>query len=331
MEEMPVFSIIIPVYNAEKTIRRCLDSIKQQSFAEYEVIIVNDGSSDSSEELIRPYLLDKRYHYFWQKNQGSNKAYNRAISIAKGDYIISLDDDDAISSEALFFTAELISLQYPDIIQFRQCIGCEAIKQYEQEKPARKREQDSSQTNNFGFGNVNLHTHSGKAIKRALFSRVPHPPFTGDPVGADSRLTIRLLWISRRIVFLPSAAWFHYESPLSQSRKPISTTQYLMRLHSWIEEETNALSFYEGNKGPFNAIPDLWDLYVLYLHLQVKYHLVQKKETIRFAKLIRRHKGIVMERVTLIRRLFLILPFVSTKCSLCKTHRIGQPWQRTEI
>ena len=64
----PKFSIIVPVYNTEKYVKRCLDSIKSQSFKDYEVIIVNDGSTDNSSDIISKYP----YKIINQENQGSS-------------------------------------------------------------------------------------------------------------------------------------------------------------------------------------------------------------------------------------------------------------------
>ena len=83
---MPKFSIIVPVYNVEKYIKKCLDSINNQSFKDYEVIIVNDGTKDNSMDIVKDY----NFTVINQKNQGLSAARNKGVEKAKGDYILFL-------------------------------------------------------------------------------------------------------------------------------------------------------------------------------------------------------------------------------------------------
>lgn len=105
---MPDISIIVPAYNAEKYIRKCLDSLINQTKKELEFIIVNDGSTDKTEEIVKSYN-DKRIKYFKNKNQGIGKTRNFGIIHAKGKYIMFLDSDDSLAKDAcqkLFEKAE---------------------------------------------------------------------------------------------------------------------------------------------------------------------------------------------------------------------------------
>lgn len=91
----PTFSIIVPVYNASKTLERCLDSILSQGFRSFEVICVDDGSSDSSWDVLGEYAsLDSRVRRFSQSNAGPAVARNRGLEEASGDYILFVDSDD---------------------------------------------------------------------------------------------------------------------------------------------------------------------------------------------------------------------------------------------
>lgn len=92
---MTDISIIVPAYNAEKYIEKCLKSLINQTKEELEFIIVNDGSTDSTEDLVKKYK-DKRIRYFKNKNQGIGKTRNFGIDQAKGEYILFLDSDDYI-------------------------------------------------------------------------------------------------------------------------------------------------------------------------------------------------------------------------------------------
>lgn len=96
------YSIIIPCYNGEKTIERALDSIKEQKVNEYEVLIINDGSTDKSKEIVSKYIeSDDRFKLINKENGGQATAVSRGIREAKGEYIVQLDSDDTLKSNAL--------------------------------------------------------------------------------------------------------------------------------------------------------------------------------------------------------------------------------------
>ena len=96
------FSIIVPVYNVEKYLTECLDSIVNQTFKDFEVICINDGSTDDSLKILEEYALnDKRITVITQENQGPGAARNRALDIAQGKYTLFVDPDDWIELNAL--------------------------------------------------------------------------------------------------------------------------------------------------------------------------------------------------------------------------------------
>lgn len=91
----PFVSIIIPIYNNEKYLEKCIDSLVNQTLSNIEIIAVNDGSTDSSLSIIENYAKkDKRIVIVSQKNQGQSVARNQGIKIAKGEYIGFIDSDD---------------------------------------------------------------------------------------------------------------------------------------------------------------------------------------------------------------------------------------------
>lgn len=97
-----MLSVILPVYNVEEYLGECLDSIIGQSFADIEVVCVNDGSTDKSEKIIKDYLLkDNRIKLINQPNKGAASARNTGIEAANGDYILILDSDDYLEENAL--------------------------------------------------------------------------------------------------------------------------------------------------------------------------------------------------------------------------------------
>ena len=95
----PDISIIVPIYNAEKNIKKCIDSLIHQTKQELEFILVNDGSTDHTEEILLEYK-DKRIKYFKNKNKGIEKTRNFGISKATGKYLMYVDSDDFLEKDA---------------------------------------------------------------------------------------------------------------------------------------------------------------------------------------------------------------------------------------
>ena len=101
MKQEKLVSIIIPVYNVEKYIRKCLESVINQTYKNIEIIIVNDGSRDNSRKIIEEYLLDKRIEIIDKINEGQSSARNLGLKEAKGTYIYFLDSDDYIDKNTI--------------------------------------------------------------------------------------------------------------------------------------------------------------------------------------------------------------------------------------
>jgi len=97
---MPLLSIIVPVYNKEKYIEDCINSILGQTLRDFELILVNDGSTDTSYQKCREYLAkDSRIILIDQKNAGVSAARNKGLSVARGAYIGFIDSDDTIEAD----------------------------------------------------------------------------------------------------------------------------------------------------------------------------------------------------------------------------------------
>lgn len=111
------FSIIIPAYNAEAYLQRCLDSIFSQEFEDYEVVVINDGSTDDTAELLVQYAAGHtNLRVITQSNQGMATARNRGLEVAQGDYVMFVDSDDRLCSNALATLAPQVSGE--DVIGF---------------------------------------------------------------------------------------------------------------------------------------------------------------------------------------------------------------------
>lgn len=120
----PFFSIIIPLYNKQKFIANTLQRVFAQSFENFEILIINDGSTDKSVEILAE-LKDERIKIYHQENQGVSAARNKGIELASGEFICFLDADDVWNPDFLNEIHKLIT-RFPDYRAFAAAIEMEA-------------------------------------------------------------------------------------------------------------------------------------------------------------------------------------------------------------
>lgn len=109
----PRVSVIIPVFNAEKWIRNCLNSVISQTCTDWELLIVDDGSKDDSSSICDEFAaFDARIKVFHQPNKGVNIARAKGVDNASGEYLVFLDADDALSADALMYLLNNFSEEY---------------------------------------------------------------------------------------------------------------------------------------------------------------------------------------------------------------------------
>lgn len=114
------FSIVVPVYNVRKYIDKCIDSILKQTYANYEVILVDDGSTDGSAELCDIYAHEnKKIKVIHISNSGLSAARNKGISISSGEYIILLDSDDWFIDNSVL--EKIANIATSDVVMFDMC------------------------------------------------------------------------------------------------------------------------------------------------------------------------------------------------------------------
>lgn len=109
------FSIIIPAYNAEKTIEKCIESVQEQTYSNWEVIVINDGSTDKTAEIAKKAL--PHCNVITKENAGVSSARNLGITLAQGDYLLFLDADDYLPQNTLELYERTISKEMnPDVV-----------------------------------------------------------------------------------------------------------------------------------------------------------------------------------------------------------------------
>lgn len=110
-------SIIIPIFNMEKYLNKCIESILKQTYKNIEIILINDGSTDCSEQIVIEWAKkDSRIIYVYQENKGSGIARNNGLSKATGKYVVFVDPDDWIEEDAIEQFVFQMERNNPDLI-----------------------------------------------------------------------------------------------------------------------------------------------------------------------------------------------------------------------
>lgn len=220
MENNKLISIIIPVFNAENYLDDCINSVLNQDYDKWELILVNDGSTDSSEKICQLYAdKDSRIKVISQLNGGPGKSRNNGIENASGDFIMFLDSDDSIKSNTL----STLMKHADDSIDLVQCL---AEKQREnntifEEGPEEKMCIDSQYAlTNFYFSSKPVIHYSvwGKLIRSSILSELSFQQINH---SEDVLFTANLISRCRNIVYIPEYLFLINERMGSLSRRPI--------------------------------------------------------------------------------------------------------------
>jgi len=196
-ESEPLVSVVMPVYNSEKYLRRAIESVLCQSYKNYEFIIVDDGSTDGSIDIINEYR--DKIVYFFQKNAGASAARNKGIEISKGELIAFLDSDDLWYPDKLKIQVDVYQ-HYPDA----SIIHTEVDKQKLFNGYLPINQQDlNPRIKSFSevFQHTNLKTPS-VMIPRLVFDRVGLFD-TNLPTAEDKDLFLRCSY-QQQVVYIPA-------------------------------------------------------------------------------------------------------------------------------
>lgn len=206
------FSVIVPIYKVEKYLVRCIESVLKQSFEDFELILVDDGSPDRCPEICDEYMAcDNRIRVIHKENGGLVSARQAGIKTAAGEYVFNLDSDDAITPDALSSAYEIIMNTSADIVSFSYRYGSktkdDVVKEglYDKEGIEKnifpKMLSDENMRHLFYF-------LSGKAVKRSI---ITEPQLSVDAeisMGEDiccavpCYLRAERIYMSRKAVYL---------------------------------------------------------------------------------------------------------------------------------
>lgn len=183
-----MISVIIPTYNNESTITRCLTSICNQTYSDIEIIVINDGSTDKTEEKILS-IKDNKIKYMSQANQGPSAARNKGLELAKGEYILFVDADDYVEPDMLkllYTTAQKNNAQI---------VNCDINKKFSEKKKIVVEPYKENQSWQEFYKDFLLHNGlcslCNKLIKKSLFENIRL--YEDIRLGEDSTAFLRML------------------------------------------------------------------------------------------------------------------------------------------
>lgn len=211
---MREISIVIPVYNAEKTLVRCVESIVNQTYKSWELWLVDDGSSDASGEICDNYaLIDTRVHVVHRKNNGVSSARNIGIEKSSGEYVMFVDSDDYLEHNALDILMGAIDKYEADIVMcgffYHDEEGGEEEPNYIEKLFVGDNENFASEIFNDVFRKELLNPPWNKAIKKSILQQNQLRFVLDYSICEDMIFTIDVLNCCKRIVFL-NVPLYHY-------------------------------------------------------------------------------------------------------------------------
>lgn len=208
-----LISVVVPIYNVEKYLRLCLDSLLMQTYTNFEVLMINDGSPDDSANICKEYLAkDRRFQYFEKENGGLSDARNYGIEHSKGEYITFVYSDDWLKETFLEDLYEAITRTGADIAlstyiiydDFQSVYNIPVIGEYYEriwmsDEFIRELPQLEMKDNSYS-------TSWAKLFKKELFCTIRFPK---GKLIEDTRTNIKLFLESSRLVYINKCLYFY--------------------------------------------------------------------------------------------------------------------------
>lgn len=244
----PKVSIVVPVYNVEDYVSNCIKSILQQTFRNYELIVVNDGSTDNSLSELQNFS-DSRLKIFSQENRGLSGARNTGIKHAKGKYITFIDSDDWISKDYLETMMYYADKYNADIVSIKECVVDYHNSFYCKKRKFRVFNQNAANAL-FSFFDTNFAW--GKLIKREIISK--HNIYFPEGRNYEDIGTMYRIYYFANIVVISNKANYFYrerEGSITFTRKTKD-----------IDDKIHFIKEMNKKEELFNKY-EYWDLYVL--------------------------------------------------------------------
>lgn len=219
---MITFSIIVPIYNSDKYLTRCLNSIREQQYKRIEVIMVDDGSTDNSPVIAQQFQKkDSRFHYYRQNNSGPASARNLGIRVCTGEYICFIDSDDVLLPHYFNKISQRLKTDALDVLEinaFYQNENSNNLRKYLHFSYRNKVSDGVEYLSHFLDENHYFNVVPWTKVLNRKFVLTHHLFF--ENVYAEDELWARTVFIyASRVMFLDECLYLQYRRLSSQSKK----------------------------------------------------------------------------------------------------------------
>ena len=302
-----MISIIVPIYNSEKTLRRCLLSIKNQTYQNIEVILVNDGSVDNSVEICNEFVReDSRFTLINQKNMGAGGARNTGLKASKGSYIGFVDSDDLIDirmfdillKNLLEAKADISIIQLENI--YNQENGSYSINNYEERKDKIIYSQFEALKNILDGKTFGTHSVT-KLFKKDIFKNKNYP---NSSFAEDSELMIDIFLEINQVIYESTPLYFYIRNSNSSTEGKFKVEMFNI-IKVWTKNEKKVIEkFPELYENAHSRV--CWAYYsVLDLIIKSNVQKEYKKEVKQIVSFLRKNMSFILfkSRLSLNRRI----------------------------
>lgn len=228
MNEKTMFSIIIPVYNAQHTIHRTLLSVLNQTYSDYEVVIVDDGSTDNSATILEEFNGNKKIKVISQKNGGVSSARNTGLKNCRGEYVLFLDSDDWLDDNSLLIFKENLNSFKDNSVDF-------IIGNIEDERIRKITEYGffSSEDIPSVIGQLEVSDNIGylhnKCYRKEIIDNFNLHFQEGISMSEDLLFNLRYLYHVNNLLIISSSSYHYEDFSDSLSKKKVSHDELLLR------------------------------------------------------------------------------------------------------
>ncbi len=293
---MAIVSVIIPVYNVEKYISKCLDSCLNQSFSDIEFICVNDGSTDSSLDILTHYQkYDSRIKIIDKQNGGLSSARNAGVAAAIGKYILFVDSDDYISQVTVEKLYENAEKNNSDVVIFDYISG----ELYLSAERTLNQFQFLSEYENKPFNISVLGFNGYKFISQTAWSKLYRTDFIKDKISfcegiiyEDNPYWTEVYLSAQRITYLPMALYYYVTNRPGCIMQSLGKEVFdIFKVYEYVEKYFSNHGLYEKYKDEINLVK-LMNYIRNYLRIEPQFKeafynaIMSKKISINYDKFI---------------------------------------------
>ncbi|MEE5989981.1 MAG: glycosyltransferase [Lachnospiraceae bacterium] len=268
----PLISIIVPVYNAEKYLDDCLESLVNQTYDNTEIILVDDGSSDGSGSICERYAKkDKRIVFISKKNGGVGSARNAGLAVAKGEYVFFCDSDDMVKYDLLEKSYETAAKENAEIVIFGVVTVNDSRKHIKEDHYIKKADYSNIKDSRILFAEMKKNDEYSSCVQYMLLKRSVIRRKFIHMIHEDELFTPQVLYEAEKAVFIPDELYIRkiHDNSVTTTRKSAENYTAMVHVIAGLEKIENKDSV---------LVSHLCDLYRT---INVIYSKLEKEEKIK--------------------------------------------------